>query len=350
MVSFEILETYQEFRRDLTKLGFIHDEGDATKFGGMKIEYDREKGIIMVNQKHLIEVGAKRFGITEETKRVPSPMDEHRVITRDDCPKEHASAHDVSLMQSMVGTAGYIATCTRPMLRTSVSLLSRVADNPCKQHLKDATRVLVYVFHTRDVPLVFVAGGWVGPDGKWHPCLIPVSWADSSLANSGYAELRRSHGGFVIMINGGSVYVRCGLQKTVADSSAKAEIIELYNCTREIVYVRHLYEGMGMKLENPTIVHEDNSAAITIMDVGSNSTGSRHMEIKYFWVAEMCDEEVITLKKCDTTLMLADGLTKVVPPKLFHWLEYWLQGLHALPDDIVRNRFHYDVPDCRMVT
>jgi hypothetical protein len=31
MVSFEILETYQEFRRDLTKLGFIHDEGDATK-------------------------------------------------------------------------------------------------------------------------------------------------------------------------------------------------------------------------------------------------------------------------------------------------------------------------------
>jgi hypothetical protein len=137
------------------------------------------------------------------------------------------------------------------------------------------------------------------------------------------------------MINGAAFNVRSGLQRTVADSSAKAECIELYNCARELVYYVGLFARLDMPLPRPITLREDNSAAISIMDMTSTSTQSRHFEVKYFYVHEMCDSGYINIEKCSTQLMLADGMTKPLPPRRFKFLEFWLQGLHALtPEEL----------------
>jgi hypothetical protein len=145
------------------------------------------------------------------------------------------------------------------------------------------------------------------------------------------------------MMNGAVVDSRSGLQKTTADSSAKAEVIEVYNCTRKIVYLRSLFDKMEMSLEEPTVLFEDNSACISILDMTSNSTRSKHFEVKYFWVAEMAAAGMVSLVKCDTKLMLADIMTKALPARRHRFIEYWLQGLHALPDEVVAE-WGYAVP------
>jgi hypothetical protein len=150
------------------------DTEELTKFGGMNIFYDRDRGILKIDQVHLIEVGAKRFGIDSNTASVPSPMDERRIISRDECPKEQASPEDVSRMQSINGTVGYISSCTRPGLKYHQSSCSRVADNPSKQHLKDGLRGMIYLYQTRFIPLVYSRSTWIGPDGTvYYP---QIAW------------------------------------------------------------------------------------------------------------------------------------------------------------------------------
>lgn len=337
LIAFEHVSTFDEFQNDLKKEQVLADVDEVSKFGGMNIKYDRERGTLIIDQVHLIEIGAKRFGINEHTKPVSTPSEPGRVISRDDCPEPHASDEDVSQMRSMIGTLGYISNISRPLLKETVSSLSRVADNPSQAHLKAAYRALVYVYHTRHVPLVFKAGGWVGPDGQVFNSNVPVAWADASLATSGLTEFRRSPGGNVIMLNGAAISSRAGLQKTTADSSAKAEVIEVYECCREIVRIRQIYEALGTPLHSHTVLFEDNSAAISILEMTSNSSRARHFEVKYFWVHELIYDEVVNLRKCDTLLMLADGMTKALPPARFKWMEYWVQGLHSLPEEAVRS-------------
>lgn len=333
LMAFEKMSTFEEFQKDLVTLGVAADVAAPSKFGGVNIRYDRERGVLMLDQKHLIEVGCKRFGISDDTKPVTSPMEPGRIITRDDCPSPHASEADVSLMRSMVGTLGYIANISRPLLKQAVSALSRVADNPAPEHLADARRVLIYLYHTRDIPLVFKVGGWVGPDGTVFKSCVPVSWADASLATSGLAEFRRSPGGNLVFINGAVFSSRAGLQKTTADSSAKAEVIEVYECTRDIVRIRKVFEAIGIPLDEPTTLFEDNSSAISILQMTSNSTRARHFEVKYFWTTEQMWKGVMIMRKCSTLLMLADAMTKSLSGPRFKFLEFWAQGLHALSEN-----------------
>ena len=343
-IAFQKRSTFDSFQNDLKLLGVKFDAQLLTSFGGFNIDYDVEKGVMKLNQSHLIEIGALRFGINDSSKLVLSPMDERLIISRDDCPTEHASDAAVSTHRCATGTAGYVAQATRHALRYAVSTLSRVADNPSKLHLKAAIRMMTYLFQTRKVPLVFTRYSWIGPDGVEYKSGIPYSWADASLAATGHAELKRSYGGFVIMINGAVFSSRSGLQHTTADSSAKAEVVEVYNCSRELVNIESILNRIDRPLNEPIILNEDSSSAITILNMTGSSKQSRHFEIKWFWVFEMIDAGVLQLKKCDSKLMLADIMTKPLSAARFRFIEYWLQGLHALSADDVR-AFGYEVPD-----
>jgi hypothetical protein len=329
-LAFEKEATLIEYQNDLRAKGVRFDSGPLSKFGGFKIQYDRDNGTLIFTQNHLIEVAARRFGIGPDTKKVHSPMQEGLVISRDQCPNPHASSETESTMRSLIGSAGYIATGTRPGIKFCVSALSRVADNPSRDHLKAAHRVIAYIYQTRSMPLVFTTSQWSGLDGVTYRSGLPVAWADASLGNSGFSELKRSFGGYVICINGAAFCTRSGLQKTTADSSAKAEVIEIYNATREIVYLHQLYANLSMPLVDPVVLHEDNSAAISIMELTSAGSASRHFEIKYFWVHEIIKNGILMLNKCDTKHMLADIFTKALPIDRYRMLEFHLQGLHAL--------------------
>ena len=230
-------------------------------------------------------------------------------------------------MKSMIGSAGFVANLTRPTISCSVSILSRTANNPSKQHLAAARRMLTYLYQTKDMPLTFTAGEWMGPDGKIHPPNVPVGFVDASHGTAGLTENRCSQEGKIFMMNNGCILAKSNKQKTVADSSAKAETVALHGCSQEAMALRQTFERLGMPLKEPTLIHEDASAAIAIQTGCANHSRSRHYEVKFYFTQELIERKEIKLIKIDTAQQLADGMTKALPRTTFQEHTEFIQGL-----------------------
>ena len=67
----------------------------------------------------------------------------------------------------------------------------------------------------------------------------------------------------------------------------------------------------------PLRIYCDNSAAVQFSKNNKTTRGSKHIDIKYFVVREKVQNEVVSIKHIENTLMLADPLTKGLPSKLF---------------------------------
>ncbi len=77
--------------------------------------------------------------------------------------------------------------------------------------------------------------------------------------------------------------------------------------------------------QHPTIVHEDNEAAINLAQGLSFSATSRHIVVRYSRVREIVQDQLVRLKYVPTRSQLADGLTKNLPlPNFLRHLPYLL--------------------------
>mmetsp|Transcript_9758 Transcript_9758/g.13789 ORF Transcript_9758/g.13789 Transcript_9758/m.13789 type:complete len:101 (+) Transcript_9758:1862-2164(+) len=73
----------------------------------------------------------------------------------------------------------------------------------------------------------------------------------------------------------------------------------------------HFLEAQGNKLKRNTF-HQDNVGAEKMAINGRLSCGSnsRHINIRFFWIADRFKQGKITVKHCPTDKMLADFFTK----------------------------------------
>ncbi|RVW44023.1 Retrovirus-related Pol polyprotein from transposon TNT 1-94 [Vitis vinifera] len=67
----------------------------------------------------------------------------------------------------------------------------------------------------------------------------------------------------------------------------------------------------------PLRIYCDNSAAVRFSKNNKTTGGSKHIDIKYLVVREKVQNGVVSIEHIKNTLMLADPLTKGLPPKLF---------------------------------
>ena len=69
-------------------------------------------------------------------------------------------------------------------------------------------------------------------------------------------------------------------------------------------------ENLECKQSEPTVVYEDNQAAICVAPNPQYHNKKKHIDIKYHFVREKVADNTIQLKYCPTNEMLADMLTK----------------------------------------
>mmetsp|Transcript_36589 Transcript_36589/g.92025 ORF Transcript_36589/g.92025 Transcript_36589/m.92025 type:complete len:368 (+) Transcript_36589:1524-2627(+) len=336
-VAYEKPETWAELIANL-RLSVPIDDSPLTTFAGITVDYDRERGIMKLTQTGLIDIAVTRFGLDVTSPFPPTPLDEHARLDPDDCP-DVADEADVALMQSMVGTLGYLANITRPTLRYAMSVLSRVCRNPSKAQLSAANRALRYLVGTKRIPLVFKRWGWKGPDGTVFATNELAGYVDCGMSEP-RAVQRRPRKGHVGMCNGGAVFAKSQVAKVMADSMAKGELVSLHRLSVETMASRQTMLRLGDFLFKdfrgvtaPTRVFEDNSAVISIMTVTSNASQSRHFEIKYFYTADLIKRGEIELLKIETQDQLADGFTKPLPPGIYARHRFYVNGLHLLSAD-----------------
>ena len=91
--------------------------------------------------------------------------------------------------------------------------------------------------------------------------------------------------------------------------------------------------------QHPTLVHEDNEAAIKLAQGLSFSATSRHIVVRYSRVREIVQDQLVRLKYVPTRSQLADGLTKNLP--LPNFIRHLPHLLGFTPTDLRLARIPY---------
>ena len=67
----------------------------------------------------------------------------------------------------------------------------------------------------------------------------------------------------------------------------------------------------------PLKLYCDNEPAVTYAHNNKSSGVAKHIDIKYYVVKDKVRDQIISLEHISTAKMLADPLTKGLPPKVF---------------------------------
>ena len=269
---------------------------------GINISQDEENGSVMINQKQYILNMLEKYGM-KDAKPVSTPGDPNvKLVANDEVSK---SLSNPSKYQSLVGSLLYAAMATRPDIAYAVGVLGKFNANPSEAHFTAAKRVLRYLKGTVD---------W----GLRYQCKSDelVGYSDADFA--GDEDDRHSTTGNVFLLAGSAVSWLSRKQRIVALSTAEAEYVALSSATQEIVSLRKLLSDLNCsELKSATVLMEDNQSAIAIAHNPVSHARTKHIDIRYHYVREAIQDNVVALKYCPTDEMTADVLTKFLPKRKF---------------------------------
>ena len=281
-------------RFKMTDLGVAHD------CLGMRIrQTDTE---IAIDQEEYTRNVLSKFGM-DKCAPVKTPMVPGTVLVRDnDDGKDPLLDKDAAAeYRGITGSLMYLQACTRPDLSVAVSMLAGCLATPRKTHMDAAKHVLRYLRGTATLGLHYKKTLAVC-DANVLKGYSDATWADCPSS-------RRSMSGNVFLLNGAAVSWKTRRQPTVALSSAQAEYQALTESMKQVTHLRHLLKEIGLE-QKPTVIAEDNTAAIHIAENPVTSGRSKHIEVQYHYVREVIESGNVCLEYVPTGEMVADALTK----------------------------------------
>ncbi|CAN0898839.1 Retrovirus-related Pol polyprotein from transposon TNT 1-94 [Linum grandiflorum] len=193
----------------------------------------------------------------------------------------------------------YAMVCTRPDIAHAVGLVSRFLSNPGKTHWEAVKWIFRYLRGTSKLSLCY---GAVKP--------ILEGYTDADMA--GDFDSRKSTSGYVFTFSGGAISWQSKLQKCVALSTTEAEYIAAVEAGKEMLWLKRFLLELGLKQSEYVVFCDSQSA----MDLSKNTmyhSRTKHIDVRYHWLRDVIEEQMMKLKKVHTDKNCADVLTKVVP-------------------------------------
>ena len=138
-------------------------------------------------------------------------------------------------------------------------------------------------------------------------------------SNSDYAgclDSRKSTSGYIFMLAGGAISWSSNKQNIVAASTMEVEYIACFRTTSQAVWIRNfiLHLVVVDSIKKPLKIYCDNEASVKFSNNNKSSSACKHMEVKFLIVKEKIRDQLVSIEHIRTEEMLADSLTKVLPP------------------------------------
>ena len=83
------------------------------------------------------------------------------------------------------------------------------------------------------------------------------------------------------------------------------------------MHLRLLLRELGRKQEKPTVVYEDNQAAVKLVEMPEQSKKAKHYQMKLQFLKDMRSEGIFRYDWISTKVQLADAMTKCLPRDSF---------------------------------
>lgn len=103
----------------------------------------------------------------------------------------------------------------------------------------------------------------------------------------------------------------------VARSTTEAEYIAASEAAQEIAWLRLLFKGLLKRSLPPTQLFIDNQSAMKLAKNAEYHKLTKHIDVKYHYIRECIENNVLELKYVMSKEQLADFLTKSLPKEKF---------------------------------
>lgn len=260
---------------------------------GMNIERDRENGILKINQSEYIKLLLKRFRM-ENCKVAKTPMPTNCKLIKGDINL----CDDQYNYRQLMGCLLYLSVCTRPDISHACSQLSQFNNCFDVTHWQAAKRILRYLAGTINYSL------YCYKSSK----LNLTAYADADWAND--PTDRRSYSGFVVKLGNNVINWESRKQKCVALSSTEAEYLAITDVCKDISFIRSFLSEIFPNEYHVTIFNDNQSAQKLLQTKEYNHKRTKHIDIRYHFVKDLIQNNVVTIKYLQTDCMMADVLTK----------------------------------------
>jgi hypothetical protein len=133
---------------------------------------------------------------------------------------------------------------------------------------------------------------------------------------------RRSHTGYVILLNCSPIVWYSKRQQTVETSTFSAEFVALKVCLEAIEHLRYKLQCFGIPLDGgqPTYVYCDNESVVKNTLNVDSTLNKKHSSISYHHCRWSVAAGIITITHIRTHDNLADCFTKRLPSTVWYHL------------------------------
>jgi hypothetical protein len=329
-----MVKKYEDNIQKSVKVKFLDVPGE---FVGTQFVQDLEKGLCELKSPKYWEGAATKFkshfpdGI--KTRLNPLSVADERTMLTCEVSDEQAKAGKHLPYRELLGVVSYAASCTKLEMRYAVSICGKHRGKWGIEQFQILKKMFEYGFTTRHTGLIYSKGL------DKHGINVLACYADSG------HTLPRSYGSTACMMNGAATSMSAKKHSLTASGTYHDELIEMSVAANKVVGYRNMMEEMHLSQDRPTIIYQDNEAAIMIaMNRGSMSNQSRHVERRILTCRNKIEDSQIIPVYIATERMIADIGTKAFSDKQFAYLRDQLTGYslvkahhpnYALPSYIV---------------
>jgi Reverse transcriptase (RNA-dependent DNA polymerase) len=340
-------------RIELTKLGLLE------RFNGVDIRQTRE--YIQISCSTYIEQMLSIHGCLkpkqgEDGDKPIEPLPQSMVdeMQNSTGPAEGTPAHKQLEKQmtfnyrNAVGELVWVFIVARIDLAFAAAFLTRFSSAPAAVHYRACTRIMTYLRMTKDwglvywrpTPLEHLPPGtlklYVDPQPRdlsrfpaYSDPTALVAFADAAHATD--LKRRRSVSGFCCVLAGAAVAYKSKLQPVIATSSTEAEFVCAVQAAKTVKYLRTILKELHVEQTGPTIIYEDNMAAIAMVNSAKPTPRSRHIDTQYYAIQHWKERRIVALSHIPGVLCPADALTKPLARILHHRHSRRLMGHYGPP-------------------
>ncbi|TKC11879.1 hypothetical protein FA727_23680, partial [Robertmurraya kyonggiensis] len=286
----------------------MKDLGEASFVLGIEIHRDRRNGVLGLSQKTYLEKILERYNM-QKSNPTPAPIVKGDRFGKFQCPQNEYERQQMKAVpySSALGSLSYAQTCTRPDLAFVTNVLSRYQEEPGIEHWKLVKKAFRYVQGTKGLMLTY----------RRSDSLEIKGYADADYA--GDEDDRKSTTGYIFMLAEGAISWRSSKQPVTASSTMYAEFIACYEASTQVEWLKKFVPDLRIvdSIERPLKMYCDNQPAVFYAHNNKRSTATKPIQVRFYSIKDRIQDHTISLEHMRSKNMLADPLTKGLPPNVF---------------------------------
>jgi hypothetical protein len=136
---------------------------------------------------------------------------------------------------------------------------------------------------------------------------------------SGCVDSKKSTSGYIFMFVGGPISWKSAKQSITASSTMQEEFMACYEATGQAVWLKNFISGLHVidSIARSLTLFYNNETTVFFSKNNKSSGASKLIDIKYLVVRDKVKDGTIVIQHINTRAMLADSLTKALPPTLY---------------------------------